>query len=58
MTDINLEKLTLGELKQLEKDIAKAIKSFEARRKREARAAAEAAARKMGSAPAECRMTP
>ncbi|MFV1841318.1 MULTISPECIES: H-NS family nucleoid-associated regulatory protein [unclassified Phaeobacter] len=48
MADINLEKLSLDELKQLEKDVAKAIKSFEARRKEEARAAAEAVAQEMG----------
>lgn len=48
MAKINFEKLTLDELKQLEKDVAEAIQSFEARRKKEARAAAEAVARKMG----------
>lgn len=48
MTKINLEKLSLEELKELEKDVSKAIKSFEQRRKKEALAAVEAAAREFG----------
>lgn len=45
---IDLSSLSLDDLKQLEKDVAKAIKTFEARRKQEARAAAEAVAREHG----------
>lgn len=48
MADIDLEGLTLEELKRLEKDVAKAIKTFETRKKNEARAAAEAVLREMG----------
>lgn len=48
MTDIDLNALSLAELKQLEKNLAKAIASFEDRRKAEARAAAEAVAREHG----------
>ncbi|MBY6117483.1 H-NS histone family protein [Mameliella alba] len=48
MVDINLDGLSLEELKRLEKDVAKAIKTFEARKKNEARAAAEAMLRDMG----------
>lgn len=48
MAKINLEKLSLDELKALEKDVAKAIKGFEARQRKEAMAAAEAAAKKAG----------
>ncbi|MFW2590249.1 H-NS family nucleoid-associated regulatory protein [Sagittula sp. SSi028] len=49
----DLENMSLDELKQLEKDVSKAIKSFETRRKAEARAAAEAVARDMGFSLAE-----
>jgi DNA-binding protein H-NS len=48
MASIDLSKLDLDELKQLQKDVEKAIKDFEARRKQEALAAAEATAREMG----------
>lgn len=48
MTSTELSKLDLDELKQLHKDLEKAIKNFEARRKQEALAAAVAAARAMG----------
>lgn len=48
MAAINLDKLTLDELKQLQKDVGKAIKGFEAKRKKAALAAAEAAAREHG----------
>ena len=48
MTDIDLNALSLAELKQLEKNLAKAITSFEDRRKAEARAAAEAVAKEHG----------
>ena len=50
MTDIDLTALSLAELKQLEKNVAKAIASFEYRRKAEARAAAEAVAKEHGFA--------
>lgn len=45
---INLEKMTLPELKDLRKKLDKAIAGYEERRRREAVAAAEAAAREMG----------
>ncbi|EPX75639.1 H-NS family nucleoid-associated regulatory protein [Salipiger mucosus] len=48
MASVNLEELSLDELKQLQKDVSKAIETFEARRKKEARAAAEAVVREMG----------
>lgn len=48
MTDIDLNTLSLAELKKLEKNVAKAIASFEDRRKAEARAAAEAVAKEHG----------
>ena len=48
MTDIDLNALSLAELKQLEKNVAKAIASFEDRRKAEARAAAETVAKEYG----------
>lgn len=48
MAIIDLESLSLKELKELEKGAAKAIKIFEARRLKEARAAAEAAVREFG----------
>jgi DNA-binding protein H-NS len=38
MADFNLGTLSLKELKQLQKDLAKAISTFEDRRKAEARA--------------------
>lgn len=48
MADIDLEKMSRDELTQLRKDIDKAIKSFEKRQRKEALAAAEAAAREKG----------
>lgn len=48
MTDINLMDLSLAELKKLEKEVGKAISSYEDRQKSEARAEAEAVARKFG----------
>ena len=48
MTDLNLSSLSLDELKKLEKDVAKAITSYETRRRKEARAAAEEAAKELG----------
>ncbi len=53
MARVDLDKLSLKELKQLEKDVTKAIKNFEARRKSEAMAAVEAKAREMGFSIAE-----
>ena len=53
MTDINLHDLSLKELKQLEKDVQKAIASFEERQKSEARAKLEEQARSMGFTLAE-----
>ncbi|KRW96556.1 H-NS family nucleoid-associated regulatory protein [Paracoccus sp. MKU1] len=59
MTDIDLNALSLAELKQLEKSVAKAITSFEDRRKAEARAAAEAVAKEHGFSLGElAEMTP
>jgi DNA-binding protein H-NS len=48
MTDIDLNTLSLAELKQLEKNVAKAITSFEDRRKAEARAKVDELARELG----------
>ncbi len=48
MTDINLDSMSLKELKQLQKDVNKAVASFEDRRKKEALAALEAKAAEMG----------
>ena len=44
----NLNTMTRDELLQLQKDVAKALKSLETRRKKKALAAAEAAAREKG----------
>lgn len=49
----SLDQMTLEDLKQLEKDVAKAIKSFENRKRREALNAVEAKAREMGFSLAE-----
>ncbi len=48
MTDINLDALSLSELRQLEKSVARAISSFEGRRKTEARAKVDELARELG----------
>ncbi|MBF9059556.1 H-NS histone family protein [Rhodobacterales bacterium HKCCSP123] len=45
---MSLEKMTLEELKQHQKDIEKAIKTFEARKLAEARVALEKQAEKLG----------
>ncbi len=45
MADYDLEALSLSELKKMQKDIAKAIATFEDRQKAEARAKVEALAR-------------
>jgi DNA-binding protein H-NS len=48
MADSNLEALSLKELRQLLKDLAKAISTYEDRHKAEARAKLEAIAKEMG----------
>ena len=48
MADIDLNSLSLDELKKLQKDVNKAVESYEDRRKQEAKAAVEAKAREMG----------
>lgn len=48
MSDLDLNALSLGELKKLQKEVAKAIASFEDRKKAEARAALEEHARTLG----------
>jgi DNA-binding protein H-NS len=53
MAEIDLDHLSLPELKKLEKDVAKAIATFEDRQKAEARAEAEAVAKRFGFSLAE-----
>ncbi|MCL4068906.1 H-NS histone family protein [Pseudomonas sp. GX19020] len=53
MVEIDLNTLSLAELKQLEKALAKAITSFEGRRKAEARAKIDELARELGYSFAE-----
>ncbi|EEW24254.1 H-NS histone family protein [Rhodobacter ferrooxidans] len=48
MADFNINALSLKDLKQLQKDVAKAISGFEDRKKAEARVALEARARELG----------
>lgn len=48
MSVIDLDSLELEELKKLQKDVAKAITSFEARKLKEARATVTAAAQELG----------
>lgn len=48
MADFNLEALSLKELRQLQKDLAKAISTFEDRQKAEVRAKLDAIAKEMG----------
>lgn len=48
MNDLDLNGMSLTELKQLFKDVEKAIDGFESRRKAEARAKAEEAAKQYG----------
>ena len=48
MPTTNLEQMSLADLKVLQKDIEKAIKTFEARKLAEARAALEEKARELG----------
>lgn len=49
----NLDTMPLAELKQLQKDVAKAIETYRERQKEEARAVLEAKAREMGFSFAE-----
>jgi DNA-binding protein H-NS len=53
MADYDLEALSLSELKKMQKDVAKAISTFEDRQKVEARAKVEALARELGYTLAE-----
>jgi DNA-binding protein H-NS len=53
MADYDLEALSLTELKKMQKDVAKAISTFEDRQKAEARAKVEALARDLGYSLAE-----
>ena len=48
MADYDLEALSLTELKKLQKDVAKAISTFEDRQKAAARAEVETLAKEMG----------
>ena len=48
MADFNLEAMSLKELRQLQKDLAKAISTYEDRHKAEARTKLEAIAKEMG----------
>ena len=48
MVDFNLEALSLKELRHLQKDLAKAISTYEDRHKAEARAKLDAIAKEMG----------
>ena len=48
MADFNLEAMSLKELRQLQKDLAKAISTHEDRHKAEARTKLEAIAKEMG----------
>ena len=53
MADFNLEAMSLKELRQLKKDLAKAISTYEDRQKAEARAKLDAIAKEMGYSLAE-----
>ena len=53
MADFDLEALSLGDLKKMQKDVAKAISSYQDRQKAEARAKVEALARDVGYSLAE-----
>ena len=48
MADFNLEAMSLKELRQMQKDLGKAISTYEDRHKAEARAKLEAIAKEMG----------
>jgi DNA-binding protein H-NS len=53
MADFDLEALSLSELKKMQKDVAKAISTYQDRQKAEARAKVEAFARDLGYSLAE-----
>jgi DNA-binding protein H-NS len=53
MADFNLETLSVKELRQLQKDLAKAISTYEDRQKAEARAKLDSIAKEMGYSLAE-----
>ena len=53
MADFNLEAMSLKELRQMQKDLAKAISTYEDRHKAEARTKLEAIAKEMGYALAD-----
>ncbi|MDP2081041.1 MAG: H-NS histone family protein [Pseudotabrizicola sp.] len=53
MADYDLEALSLSELKKMQKDVAKAISTYEDRQKAEARAKVEDLARDLGYSLAE-----
>ena len=53
MTDFNLEAMSLKELRQMQKDLAKAISTYEDRHKADARAKLEVIAKEMGYALAD-----
>lgn len=53
MSDIDLHNMPLDALKRLQKDINKAVDSYQDRQRKEAFAAADAAARKLGFTLAE-----
>ena len=53
MADFNLEAMSLKELRQLQKDLAKAISTYEDRHKSEARAKLETIAKELGYALAD-----
>lgn len=53
MTVINLDAMTLAELKKLQRDVAKALNGYEARKKAEAMQALEARAQELGFSLAE-----
>jgi DNA-binding protein H-NS len=48
MTDIDLSNMSLSELKKLQKNVTKAIDGYQDRQRKDALAAAEAAAKEMG----------
>lgn len=53
MADYDLEALSLGELKKMQRDVARVISSYEDRQKAEARAKVEALARELSYSLAE-----
>ena len=53
MADFNLEAMSLKELRQMQKDLAKAISTYEDRHKADARAKLEVIAKEMGYSLAE-----